>query len=1462
MVQLVIETPDGRERELDVVARPDAVVGDLVRAVLGAGAPDRPVWLDGALDGAEVPADALLADVPLCHGARVRLGGDPAGAAAGWFRPEPASVPVVELRVAGGLDSGRRVPLPPGRYVVGRDPGMPSRSVPPGLPMPGPAARPAHRSPEVPLVSETVSAWHALVSVDPAGECRIRDLQSRNGVRVDSGFVTGEVELRRGPVVQLGAVELVAADPGDPDRPPLRAPGAAGVVTFDRPPRAAAPAAAVPLRPPVPAADRTHSPRFSWSTVLAPLVLGAVMAVAMPGNTMFLVFILLSPVMALANWVEERRRARRERGTGARQFQTALATFAGAVRAAAVAEVERRRAAAPDLAETVRRARAPSGRLWERRPGHADFGLLRLGTVDEPWRPPLEHYGDLDPGVEAVLADTGRLAAVPVTAALAAGRSIGIVGPRAQSLALARALVVQAAVQHGPADLPVVILTEPARVADWDWAKWLPHTRTEDGGRLLAASPEERSALLTALLAADADTALHLVVLDAEGITQGRSCPARELLRGAGCAAGGIVLADRVDELPAACTDIVELTDPDGLARYGEPAAGRWVAELLVGGLSASTARETARALSRFEDAELVEAGSELPAMVSLAGLLGLSTIDPDEIVGRWSGPRTSQLAAPIGALPDRPLVIDLVADGPHALIAGTTGAGKSELLRTLVASLAASYSPRDVTFVLIDYKGGSAFADCARLPHTVGLVTDLDDHLGSRALTCLEAELRHRERLLRDAAATDLPDYVGRGEPCGPLPRLLVVIDEFATLAAELPDFIDSLVGIAQRGRSLGVHLVLATQRPSGAVKDNIRANTNLRIALRVQDAADSTDVLDTPVAARLSRHRPGRGFLRLGPGEVVGFQSALVSAATVGVDGGPPVRLAPLTFGLGGAATAVVGPAGDGTGAGTGTGRRTGPPAAALDDLSRLVDAARAAADRLELPPARQPWPDPLPARLVLDQLPATPPPSVGWEAPIALADEPAQQRRSAYSWRSAAGGLLLYGVAGSGTSTALGGLALSLARRHRPEELHIYVLDFGTQLLAPLAGLPHVGAVIRPAERERQERLIRRLRAELERRRELFRETSVSGVSEHLLRAPDPDRLPGIVLMIDNWSAYDAAFDDATGMSVREDLTRVIADGPGLGVYTVISADRPTAIPMSIAALVPEKLIFRLADPHDFAVFGLPFRELPQFVPGRAVDASSRRELQLALPAEQGLAAAVAAHPRAVTDASRLPAPVGVLAEDVQVRQVLSAARIVDDEWTLPVGIGDRLLAPAVLRLGEGDHALVAGASRSGRSSLLCAFAETVAERRPDALIVAVAGARSPLASMPDVTKVFAPDDVDGAVQAAREHRGPLLLLVDDAERVDDPSGSLRRLMTDRRPGDRVIAAGRADVLRSAYGHWTEELRRSRQGVVLKPRPEVDGDLWQMLLPRQSAARFGPGRGYLVADGEAELIQAARP
>jgi S-DNA-T family DNA segregation ATPase FtsK/SpoIIIE len=309
--------------------------------------------------------------------------------------------------------------------------------------------------------------------------------------------------------------------------------------------------------------------------------------------------------------------------------------------------------------------------------------------------------------------------------------------------------------------------------------------------------------------------------------------------------------------------------------------------------------------------------------------------------------------------------------------------------------------------------------------------------------------------------------------------------------------------------------------------------------------------------------------------------------------------------------------------------------------------------------------------------------------------------------------------------------------------------------------------------------------------------------------------------------------------------------------------MSADRPAAIPSSISTLVTQKLAFRLGETQDFSFFGIPPREVPKLPPGRAIDVATRLEVQMALPGPDGLAAAVQAIAAKVgpPDEAHRPAQIGVLPEDVTVAQIGGALDLGATAWTVPLGIGDATLGPVGVQLHDGEHLLIAGPSRSGKSTTLDAIAAMVAKHRPDVVISAVALRRSPLTETPEIRRVARTEqEVDAVLQELLADPAPQLLLVDDCDSVDDPRNLLSRALSENRSDLHVIGAGKADGLRSAYGHWTQGLRRSRLGLALKPDLDRDGDLWGATLPRKGPSQFPPGRGYVCIEGEVELTQAA--
>ncbi len=1415
---------DGHDRAVEVDADLRTPVAVVARSLGG------PTTTELVVDGRPVPGDTPVALAGLRQGATLCPVAPhrphPSLPSASSDHADPATVRtdagapaavVVELHVTGGIDAGDRHRLAPGVHVIGRE-----------------------RTADVVVAGTTVSAHHARLTVAPDGACTVEDLRSRNGTVVEGSLAVRPVALRPGEVLAVGAVQLQlrplrAAGPGAPVPPP-----GATTVPFNRPPR--------PLPPPAPAAvpvpGAPASPAggsgFAWAAVLTPLVLGLALAALV--DPRMALFVLLSPVMAVASWAEDRRRTRRGGRRAAAAHRDATDRFRRDLHTAVAAVRAHRDHLLTDPAEAVARATTADPRLWERRRGASDLLRLRVGVGTDPLPVALELPADAPTDLVAEAAEATRTRSA-VACDLAGGRTLGIVGDRRAVLPVLRWLVVAAAVDHGPADLRICVLTD--RPEAWTFATWLPHTAApaRGGVRLLGGSPADHARVLAevARTAADPDGPTVLVVVDAPGLTQGRDAPARDLLRGE--RVSGVVATTRAADLPDVCRERLTLRGDDGAAVYERLDAGAEVADLLTVGVGVATAERVARALAGLDDPEVGDVAGGLPDTVDLLPLLGLPIPTAAEVRARWQA-AGGRVAAPIGRTSDGPLVLDLDRHGPHGLVAGTTGSGKSELLRTVVAALAASADPDHLNLVLIDYKGGAAFDACADLPHTVGVVTDLDDHLAARALTCLEAELRRREAQLREVGAGDLAAYL-HTPGTAPLPRLLVVIDELAALTAELPEFVTALVDIAQRGRSLGVHLLLATQRPSGVVTDPVRANTDLRIALRVQDDHDSVDVVGTPDAARIGRDQPGRAFLRCGTAAPVGLQTARVTGHHR--RGAAPVRVRPLTFGP---APTVH----DGSADGGADGDASAPGVASRSDLERLVAACRDAA--AGAPPQRRPWPDPLPEALPFAAT-ATVETPFGTAA-IGLVDRPELQRQDPLRIALGEGPVVLVGTAGSGPSEALATVALDLARRHPVDALHLHVLDLGPRGLGPLAGLPHVASHITAAERERQERLIRTLAATLEERR--AHAGAGTAVAE-----------PRIVLLIDGYATLAAAYDDVDGYRLRETLERTIAEGAPLGITTVLTADRPGAVPAVVAAAAARTLLFRLADPYDAAGYGVRTDRVPDGIPGRAVDTRTGADVQVATVPADDLARVVTTIAAATPATPTPPAGIRILPDAVSLADLGTATTGDDACWRLPVGLADDDLAPVTLDLRTGDHALVAGPARSGRSTALATVAATVTAHHPDVTVTVVAPRPSPLVDLAGVALVTDTAALAERWRALAAAPGPQLVLIDDAELVPDDAGDLlallaaaaprpprRRRRTRQRPAGRVPpVAGRAPAgaarPRAAAGPGP---RRWPVGDPAAPARPASLARRPRLPPARRRGGAGPGRDPVTTLADLEL------
>ncbi len=1414
-MHLVIEV-DGTRREVELAqAAEHATLADLVEHACSVPLPsDVPLWVDARRH----EAGDLVRDVALIEGSRIgRSPADQAEPVSGWA-----------ASLSAGLDAGWTVAVPATRpLLIGRSPQA-----------------------DITLDSPSASWSHATLEHDGEG-LRVRDTGSTNGTFVrgekvdDEGATVGD-----GDVVVCGGAAITVWRGTDEALAP--APGTlhnlthAATVPFNRPPRSGLPPEPTAFEPPVRKPEPPPA-RFGLATILAPLLMAVVM-VSVMRDLRFAMLAVLSPVLVLGTTVEQKRRRKKDMKDNDSTFTKAFDAFKGELAEAGDVERARRRELAPDPARTLRRASLPTTTLWQRRVDAADFLTLHAGVGNVPWKPPVDPAAVKRSGedVGQVVADA-VLPAAPVDVELTHAGVVGIVGDRADALAVARSLLCQAVTHCGPADLTVGVFCDPGREEEWSWTGWLPHVRRlgdGSGGQWLSTERSRSESMLRTMRdSVDSfPTPTVLLLLDSDVLTEGRDAPARWLL-GHGrpmeqalvqnkqeTQVSGIVIAATAEQLPAACTTVIDVGH-DASGSVTRPLDRLTISDVVLAGIGLDSARSCAADLARFDDPELSIPGASLPALVRLPPLLGIDEVNAAAIRRSWS--TSTRISTPLGVGENGVFGIDLVRDGPHGLVGGTTGSGKSEFLRSMVAGLAARNDPTRLTFILIDFKGGAAFKTCERLPHTIGTVSNLDEQLADRALTALEAELRYRQEVFaRAGEGVDNLDAYLATKPEVPMPRLLLVIDEFAMLAKDYPDVLKSLVSVAAVGRTLGVHMILATQRPAGVVNEDILANTNLRVALRVQSRDDSNNVIGVPAAAAIGRTQWGRAYVKLGQDDISPVQTALVTGRAE-TQTSQLVDLHPVHFGHD-------------------EQRETSSTERDDDatDLDLLIDAIVEANHELGYAAPRPVWPEPLGTRVPLTVAGEQPPEGQagvgrvrGSLVEFAIADDPRRQLQLPVGWDLDRGNLLILGIPGSGTTTMLSSIALTLTDTYAPDELDLLVLDLGTRELAPLGDLPHTAAYVGAGSgtREQQVRFLKFIRTELDRRR-----------SE-----PGPHRK--MVILIDGLGVLKDEYDDFEGLRLLDGLYRVFSDGPDVQMWTAITTSRSKAVPSAVEEVATQRWLFRLADPYDYSISGVPTKLAPPPIPGRCVLAETKLHAHVAT-ADGTLQETVAVITKRWGDVTAKPQVVGQLPTSVTVDELGTPAALETEPWRLPVGIRESDLGIAELEVFEGEHVMFCGPARSGKSTLLLAVEELV--RAQGVTVWGVCGRRSPLAQAGLDRCAVGEEEATALLAAARVQSGRLVLLVDDAEQFADNDQAFAGLLAAKTSDLLVVAAGRSDDLRTMYSHWTKTVRKARCGVLLQPNVDFDGELLGVTLPRRAPVEITPGRGYVMSSGSIDLLQAVSP
>lgn len=1142
-------------------------------------------------------------------------------------------------------------------------------------------------------------------------------------------------------------------------------------------------------RPLAPSESRTIEPppnlpegkMGSAATALLPMagVMGSVVMMTVIRNSQFaaigaivLVFALLA---AVALFLSQRGKAQRTRRTQRERYLEYLEEQREELGAIERERRARARLLSPAPLALYDLIRDPA-RLWERRRADTDFLRVRVGAGDVPVQELVIGQdtagGVLTPPDPFMLNEARALQArhavtadCPLTVPLDRVGNVSIVGERDGVLNVARALLTQAAVTHAPDDVAIALGVPGEQLEWWEWAKWLPHVLGDEVGEGEGAAP-----VAGRRIAPDLIQLARLLGPD----LRRRASYAAEVRRGLS-GKDALRLTDRLvvisDEYG---NNAVELPRPDaavGLAEMGvtvlhlleqqvhEPdevsvritVDGDQIAvedlrvphlQTAYGAadeLSVAGAEGLARLLAPLRlSAESAAEGTPVSGPVDFPTLLGIddpAALDLDHL---WA-PRSERdfLRVPIG-LNDRhePVLLDLkesseLGMGPHGLCVGATGSGKSELLRTLVLALAATHSPEDLALVLVDYKGGATFAPFTQLPHVAGVITNLENQAGlvERVHTSLAGEVKRRQQVLKDAGnVADIGHYAAlraKQPELEALPHLFVVIDEFGELLTAKPDFIDLFLSIGRIGRSIGVHLLLSSQRIESGKLKGLETYLSYRLGLRTFSADESRTVLDTVDAFQLPP-LPGFGYLKVDTSTYERFKAGYVSGAHRGPTHHDQAAEEPLawaypTFNTGQDPT---------TGAPEEPAvreRETGPTV-----LSAMVDQLRTAA-----PPVRRIWLPPLPAATSLDAAAgpvqaserglhlAT---STGpMQLPLGVLDDPARQWQKPWvlDLTVAGGHTAVIGGPQSGKTTLLRTLALSLALTHTPHQAALYGLDLVGGGLSALSGLPHVGGIAGRADHERAARTVAEVRAQLALREELFREHGIDSVDQlrHLRAHGKLSELGStdIVLLIDGFGALRDEFAD-----LDDTIADLLKRGSGYGIHIVAGMLRWNDVRIATQSMFGTRIELRLNDPSDSSVDRKLSETLTADTPGRILT-DAKLFAHTALPridgqpstGDLGPALERAARTLRASWHGELAAPVRVLPTALPAAKLPSPTA---EPSRIPLGLDQDNLAPALLDLtGPDQHLLILGDNECGKTNLLKLITGQLIDRHSDEQLV---------------------------------------------------------------------------------------------------------------------------------------------
>ena len=929
----------------------------------------------------------------------------------------------------------------------------------------------------------------------------------------------------------------------------------------------------------------------------------------------------LGVVMSIVSFVKENKDYKKEIQERIETYNKYIDEKIETIEAARDNELRIRNLIYESLENSIREVDSFGRRLFEKNQNDKDFLQVYLGRGNVESANQIvynkQEFVDLEDSLATIPAELAAkykyIENAPIISDFNVSCGVGVVGPKVVLEQILKNMTLDISIRHFYNEVKLVYILSDDYTSKMKWIRWLQNVDNQKlGVKNIVCDEESKNIILedlyiTLSLRENAVTVNkeivfpeHYVVFvtDASSIS---THPVSKYIKN--CAAYGftfVFLEEYEEMLPQGCTEIVRIHDTQsGLIFKTEN--GDIVSEFVFPSVSDEVAENVALKLGAISVDEVSLEG-ELTKNITMFELLGILSVEDIDLNERWENAQVyKSLAAPMGVKTKNQMVYLDISDkagahGPHGLVAGTTGSGKSEVLQTYILSMATLYHPYEVGFVIIDFKGGGMANQFKNLPHLIGTITNIDGREINRSLLSIKAELVKRQEMFSESGVNHINDYIKlykAGKVTKPMPHLIMIVDEFAELKQEYPDFMKELISAARIGRTLGIHLILATQKPAGVVDAQIWSNSKFKLCLKVQTKEDSNEVIKTPLAAEIVE--PGRAYFQVGNNEIFDLFQSAYSGANVPEGNENSEKIYTIyERNLWGKKTLLY------------TNKKARSSKNSVSQLQAIVDyvndyCGSKGIDKLPgicLPSLKD--------KILTDELDYTVGTTAGISVPLGVFDDPEQQQQGAVELDISKDNVYIVGSAQMGKTVMLQTMVYGLIKKYTPQQVNIYLVDCGSMVLKIFEDSVHVGGVVLSNEEEKCKNLFKLLNGMIIQRKKILSSKGVGNYAAYL-EAGYSD-MPMTVVVIDNMAAFKEYFPDQ-----NEEINTLAREAQGVGISFVITAATSNSLNYRTQANFGKKFVLNCNDTNEYSAMFGHCKATPKENAGRGLCVREKRILE---------------------------------------------------------------------------------------------------------------------------------------------------------------------------------------------------------------------------------------------------------